>query len=99
MKLVVKHGRQYTLGGRTYGEGESVEISDKFVAYLVSPKGPLERPTQRRQATTDLPPEVMSRAMVAEPAQNAPPYPEPEDETPARRRSRRYGRRDLEAEE
>lgn len=104
MQLVVRPGREYLLGGRMYKGGETVDAPDKFVKILTAPKGPLEHPTQRRPATTDLPPEVMNRAAVQSeppaPAEARPPYPEPETQAPSSARRRdRYSRRDLTAEE
>ena len=43
MALRVKDGREYVLGGRVYGSGETVEgVPMKYIAILTGAKGPLE---------------------------------------------------------
>lgn len=98
MQLVVKPGREYVLGGKVYKAGETVDAPDKFAPILTAPRGPLEHPTVRRQAT-DLPPAVMAQAApVPEPSPETPAASdETETESPTGRR--RYRRRDLQTEE
>lgn len=56
MKLFVKAGKEYVLGGKVYRAGQQVEVPDKFAAVLTSAKGPLQsaRPA-RGPNKTDLP--------------------------------------------
>lgn len=42
MRLRVKAGREYVLGGRMYKGGDLVDVPDKHVKVLTLPKAPLE---------------------------------------------------------
>lgn len=55
MKLYVKAGKEYVLGGKVYRSGQQVEVPDKFLHVLTSAKGPLQSVRPTRGNRTDLP--------------------------------------------
>jgi hypothetical protein len=58
MRLRVKAGREYVLGGRVYKGGDLVDVPDKHVKVLTLPKAPLEREDSPKVVDLPKPPEA-----------------------------------------